>query len=228
MMKRGCLGCQQLGRLCQAHARSWIRSCEGIILPAKYDILRLDPTLRQELWPSGKRCACGRAMSKDSTRCVRCFRVGPRDKYGHRLRPVVCRGCGLDFQPATSGRVYCSATCFATFVQLNAEPKSVRVRLQRRRACRIRRNRASCHRTAAVGRWRVVCERDGYVCWLCGEEIDLALRAPDKRSATADHVVPLARGGSDDLSNLRPAHFACNSRRGARIDCAVIAAAVPQ
>jgi 5-methylcytosine-specific restriction endonuclease McrA len=32
---------------------------------------------------------------------------------------------------------------------------------------------------------------------------------------TADHIIPYDAGGSDDLSNLRPAHRACNSRAGA-------------
>ncbi|MBM7052226.1 HNH endonuclease signature motif containing protein [Rothia sp. ZJ1223] len=31
---------------------------------------------------------------------------------------------------------------------------------------------------------------------------------------TADHVIPRSKGGTDDLSNLRPAHHRCNSARG--------------
>lgn len=59
----------------------------------------------------------------------------------------------------------------------------------------------------------------GPVCHLCGEPIDLARRWPDRDSATADHLVPRSRGGSDDLANLRPAHLRCNSSRHAdRLD----------
>lgn len=32
-------------------------------------------------------------------------------------------------------------------------------------------------------------------------------------ATTADHLVPRAAGGSDDLDNLRPAHQSCNSAR---------------
>lgn len=42
------------------------------------------------------------------------------------------------------------------------------------------------------------------VCHLCGKP----------GADTADHVVPYAYGGTDDVSNLRPAHKRCNSKRG--------------
>lgn len=47
----------------------------------------------------------------------------------------------------------------------------------------------------------------GTVCWLCGRD----------GSNSADHVKPRSEGGTDDPSNLRPAHQApCNASRGAR------------
>ncbi len=46
----------------------------------------------------------------------------------------------------------------------------------------------------------------GGVCWLCGKP----------GADTKDHVRPLSKGGTNDPSNLRPAHRACNSRKGAR------------
>jgi hypothetical protein len=49
-------------------------------------------------------------------------------------------------------------------------------------------------------------ERDGSVCRYCGSTDDL----------TVDHVVPRARGGSDNLENLAVACRRCNSRKGAR------------
>ena len=48
-----------------------------------------------------------------------------------------------------------------------------------------------------------------WVCWLCSEPI-----GPDD-AWDVDHVVPVSRGGGDDLGNLRPAHAACNRSRGA-------------
>lgn len=56
----------------------------------------------------------------------------------------------------------------------------------------------------------------GATCHLCHQPIDLSLRFPDKMCGTLDHIVPKARGGSDALENLRPAHFTCNSSRQAK------------
>lgn len=50
---------------------------------------------------------------------------------------------------------------------------------------------------------RRILERDGYVCWICG--------GPGANSV--DHVIPRARGGTDDDDNLRAAHLSCNSGR---------------
>lgn len=55
----------------------------------------------------------------------------------------------------------------------------------------------------------------GNRCHLCGKSVDLStINQP--RSATMDHLVPLALGGWHDLSNLRPAHHLCNSLKGAQ------------
>lgn len=44
------------------------------------------------------------------------------------------------------------------------------------------------------------------ICHLCEEPY----------ADTIDHVVPVARGGSDHPDNLRPAHTSCNSSKGSR------------
>ena len=50
------------------------------------------------------------------------------------------------------------------------------------------------------------------VCWLCGQWIDPELKAPHPQSWTADHVVPIYKGGSNN-GELRPAHRRCNIGR---------------
>ena len=53
-------------------------------------------------------------------------------------------------------------------------------------------------------------------CHICGQEIDWEAGHLDPRSFVIDHVVPLARGGRDDMSNVRAAHRECNSLKRAR------------
>ncbi len=47
-----------------------------------------------------------------------------------------------------------------------------------------------------------------WVCHLCGRPIG-------GQDWDVDHVVPVSRGGGDELANLRPAHASCNRARGA-------------
>lgn len=56
-------------------------------------------------------------------------------------------------------------------------------------------------------RMRLVAEvltRKGRICHLCGGE----------GATTADHLLPRAAGGLNELANLAPAHRACNTARG--------------
>lgn len=60
--------------------------------------------------------------------------------------------------------------------------------------------------------WRavraVVFERDDYTCGYCGSR-------PERLEC--DHIIPVARGGSNDLDNLRAACGPCNRRKHAKM-----------
>lgn len=57
--------------------------------------------------------------------------------------------------------------------------------------------------------------RDGSRCALCDQPLDRRLKDPtDPQYVTFDHKLPASRGGTDEPSNLRLAHRACNERRG--------------
>lgn len=82
------------------------------------------------------------------------------------------------------------------------------------------RNRGHSRRAPAEGprfTRRQVLERDGFICQLCTDPIDMALKHPDPMSATLDHVVPLARGGVHSLTNSQAAHRICNMRKWANV-----------
>lgn len=46
----------------------------------------------------------------------------------------------------------------------------------------------------------------GSACHICGEPINYDLAWDHPRAFVADHVIPLAKGGEDALSNMRAAH----------------------
>ena len=52
-------------------------------------------------------------------------------------------------------------------------------------------------------------------CALCGSLVDLTATGRHPAAPSADHMIPLADGGTDDLSNLALVHYGCNARRGA-------------
>ena len=84
-------------------------------------------------------------------------------------------------------------------VLLNSlQSKTVKKKITRRR-----RNAFSSVRDAA---FLSLIHRDGYKCASCESGYDL----------TVDHVTPLSKGGSDDLSNLQLLCAPCNSSKGDR------------
>lgn len=60
----------------------------------------------------------------------------------------------------------------------------------------------------------------GNICHICQKEIDLSLSRkagnPEwERSLHLDHVIPISKGGTDTVDNVKPAHAVCNLIKGA-------------
>lgn len=64
--------------------------------------------------------------------------------------------------------------------------------------------------TTQRDRDRQVIRRTKPPCGICGEDIDYSLPYLDPGEFTVDHVIPLSKGGVDDLTNKQAAHRACN------------------
>lgn len=55
-----------------------------------------------------------------------------------------------------------------------------------------------------------VFERDKWVCQICGEPVDPAVKYPDPLSKSIDHKTPLKLGGEHSRANTQLAHLSCN------------------
>ncbi len=60
-------------------------------------------------------------------------------------------------------------------------------------------------------RIRIITERDGPGCFLCGESFK------SEKDITFDHWIPRSRGGTWDIENLRNTHKRCNAIKGDRM-----------
>lgn len=58
---------------------------------------------------------------------------------------------------------------------------------------------------------KYVFERDKNQCQSCGKQ-------QVETSLTIDHIIPLSRGGSNDISNLQTLCFSCNRKKSNKID----------
>ena len=56
-----------------------------------------------------------------------------------------------------------------------------------------------------------VLQRDDYQCKSCG-------KTQQQTQLTIDHIIPLAKGGSNDISNLQTLCYQCNRSKKDRID----------
>jgi 5-methylcytosine-specific restriction endonuclease McrA len=73
--------------------------------------------------------------------------------------------------------------------------------------------------------WQQVAKRQGRKCWLCGTSVqpDDATRSPDGTLLpgacypAVDHVVPLDKGGTNVMDNVRLVHRVCRQRRVANV-----------
>lgn len=91
-----------------------------------------------------------------------------------------------------------------------------RIRYERDRDKIIARNMEIGHRRRAQKEkgesftskeWADLCARYGNICLCCGEV----------KALTVDHVIPLSKGGTNDISNIQPLCKSCNSSKNAKI-----------
>ena len=94
--------------------------------------------------------------------------------------------------------------------------------------------------TTQRNRDRATLARTKAACAICGQPIDYTLTTipnqhgprchnpqcpgckPHPLRFEADHIIPLARGGKDELSNKQTTHRQCNNRKRARLIAPIV------
>lgn len=170
---------------------------------------------------AGRRCAqCGQEFYRPGLAKFcgdGCRRAKARDDHHtktnsaakHAPVSVVCIECGqlFTYSRYSRPRSLCSARC-GRRRDIRLHPAAHAARKARQRA--IRRGRLERDSAELIVPWMVYSD-DRWICHLCGGKVDKHKAHPHPQAPTLDHVIPLARGGLHVRSNVRTAHFICNS-----------------
>ncbi len=162
----------------------------------------IDPTTLKS-WPLCQCLGCERWVPKRkgdwcSAGCASRARNPPVERAMRpRFHAGWCRLCKVAFVDVWNDRPahYCSPRC------------SRRDERDRRRARKKAAYVAPVHR-------KDIYERDRWQCQICNEDVDREAEVPHPWAAVIDHVIPLAKGGTHQPSNVQCAHYWCNSVKG--------------
>ena len=80
----------------------------------------------------------------------------------------------------------------------------------RERARRRYLRKCSAEGSHTLAQFHRLCHRADNRCLCCGKPFT------SKDPPTRDHILPLSRGGSDDISNIQPLCMFCNDSKGVR------------
>jgi 5-methylcytosine-specific restriction endonuclease McrA len=71
--------------------------------------------------------------------------------------------------------------------------------------------------TTVRDRDRATIRRTKPPCGICEEPIDYSLHYLDPMAYVVDHIMPLSRGGLDELANKQAAHRSCNRAKSDKL-----------
>lgn len=76
---------------------------------------------------------------------------------------------------------------------------------------------SAARNTATRDRDRAAIRRTKPPCGICEQSIDYALPYLDPMSYVVDHIIPIAKGGLDELANKQASHRSCNQTKAAKL-----------
>lgn len=127
---------------------------------------------------------------------------------GRRAEEVSCRTCQRSFRPRYDSLGFCSRDC-RRFPDRRIWSDPAEAKRAHEHSRRARKQGADAEKISSAE----IFDRDGWRCGICGEKVDRRLKYPHPRSASLDHIVPLAKGGHHRRSNVQCSHWICNSRK---------------
>lgn len=136
-----------------------------------------------------------------------CKPVKERSWLKQTMTIMSCAECNEPFIPDTAHAQvkYCGRKCLKKSIELS---EKCRTRKALRRAKKYTSGR--CDPIDPIK----VFDRDGWCCYLCGDETPKSLRGKHKpKSPEMDHVIPLNRDGTHTWDNVRCACRACNLKK---------------
>lgn len=168
-----------------------------------------------------------------------------KNNYYKDKTAIKCNSCHIEFWTAFEKQRFCSKSCrtkkksatqshvyfhkcddcqsvFATSRHLSGVSAPIITRckdcqIERRR---IRDRKKTLIRQKSISNPRIsvalIAKRDCYLCHLCNQIVDMDIKRTDKMGATIDHIVPLSKGGLDNMENVALAHWICNIKKGNR------------
>jgi 5-methylcytosine-specific restriction endonuclease McrA len=141
-----------------------------------------------------------------SVECKRLERYVPIAAEILAAKPVTrqCVHCGANMpQAMRADAKFCSETC-------SSRAHAITRKMHRRIGL------AGRKKGAPLLERNYIAERDKFRCGICGGKVDMKLQHPDPLFGSIDHIVPLSRGGTNDLANLQLAHLRCNLSKNDR------------
>jgi hypothetical protein len=132
-----------------------------------------------------------------------------RDIKNFKEETFICKQCGKESKRkhGMKNRVFCSTKCLKAYGWGIPGNFNARARHKLRK---IYGEKYTDH-YQPINRITVL-ERDGYVCYICGDPMMKEAKGGDVNLwPSVDHVVPLAKGGDHLYPNCRAAHLICNS-----------------
>jgi 5-methylcytosine-specific restriction endonuclease McrA len=177
-----------------------------------------------------KRCETMKSRNRKTKACIVCSTEFVTGKKGQRFCKASCRSahqaeenkikhankiaarypngmrtelCGWCKEPRTFDIRQSTPTAF--HAECTKEAQSARYRIKT-----VKRQKKT--KPYRISHEQVVREY-GQDCDICKEPIDLELPRTHRFGLTVDHVIPVNKGGTDSMENLRPAHWICNVKK---------------